>query len=193
MTDILIQQRPALAEQFPPCDGPPGEGEATSWATREIIRGLLYQYCRGIDRREWPTVLECFHEDAVDDHGGGAIRGPAEFVEWLRKRHVRTTSSFHVVMNTSFLLMRDHEVRTESLCWARQRYDCSEGERQVDIGCRYLDLFEQRGGKWAIAHRKVVYEWVEDREACSRTARADIADDMSRRDRDDPIFEFLAR
>jgi hypothetical protein len=191
VTGNLFHQRPLLAEQFPPDDGPGGETRDEAWATRETIRGLLFQYCRGIDRREWPTVLACFHEDAVDDHGGGVLRGPAEFVEWLGKRHLRTTSSFHVVMNTSFLRMRESEVRTESLCWARQRYACSEGERQLDIGCRYLDRFERRAGKWAIAHRKVVYEWVDDRESSNPCVPEGIADDMSRRDRSDALYAFL--
>ena len=137
--------------------------------------------------------MACFHGNALDDHGGGMVRSPVQFVEWLIKRHSRMTSSFHVVMNISFLLESAEEIRTESLCWARQRYGDGVKEHRRDVGCRYLDLFERRSGNWAIAHRKVVFEWSEDREIDIPQVPSNIAEDTSRRDRSDPIFAFLAR
>ena len=173
--------------------GQPLAADCSLLAAREAIRQLMYQYCRGVDRREWAAVEACFHADALDDHCGGVLRTPAELVSWLSKRHLRTTSSFHMVMNVAFLIEDFDQVRTESLCWARQRYRAGTGDRHLEVACRYLDRLEFRDGIWAIGHRQVVYEWLEDCAATSPQVPPGIAGDVSRRDREDPVFAFLAR
>ena len=191
MSNLSPQQQPVL-DPLLLADVPQRADCAASWERREIVNGLLYQYCRGIDRREWPTVAACFHDDAVDDHGTGLLRSPTELIEWLSKRHVHITSSFHIVMNVSFLLEQEDSIRTESLCMARQRSGENGKERQKEVGCRYLDLFERRDGRWAIAHRKVVFEWIEDKPLDGPGVPDGIIN-VSRRDRTDPIFDFLSQ
>ena len=68
-------------------------------------------------------------------------------------------SSSHQLSN--LLIDRDGDsARTEAYCfvWYR-RADRQGGERAIAQGVRYLDRFERRAGRWAIARRTVVLDW----------------------------------
>lgn len=59
---------------------PPSPADA-----QHAIRDVLYRYCRGVDRVDLELVRDCYHDDAVDDHG--AFRGPPDaYVAWLADR-----------------------------------------------------------------------------------------------------------
>jgi hypothetical protein len=50
-------------------------------ADRMEIQDRLYQFSRGVDRRDWVLALSAYHDDAVDNHGiyNGDARGFIEF------------------------------------------------------------------------------------------------------------------
>jgi SnoaL-like domain len=51
---------------------------------KQQIRDLLMRYSRGADRADWDLVLNCFTDDATDDHG--MVKGTAQdLVEYSAK------------------------------------------------------------------------------------------------------------
>jgi hypothetical protein len=129
-------------------------------ARREAIRRVLINYCRGVDRKDWDLVLECFHGDAVDLHG--AVEGSAaDLVAWTQAKHERVGQSMHALTNVAFLDETPTSVVTESYCSVNQLIERSNKEpAHLSVGCRYIDMFDCRQGDWRIARRRVVYEWV---------------------------------
>jgi hypothetical protein len=143
----------------------------------EDIRGVVYRYCRGVDRRQYDLVRSCYHPDAVDHHG--MYVGPVDgFVEQLQAgigAYERTT---HFIGNVAVDL-DGTRARAESYLVAYHRLpaDADGVARDFVIGGRYVDDFEERHGEWRIATRICVVDW----------ARLDVVGD-GRPGGDDPVF-----
>lgn len=127
------------------------------------IEENLCRYARGVDRRDWPAVRECYHDDATDWHG--EFQGsPGGFIEWVSARHAQIPFSMHFLGNcliefddarsahaeTYFVAISRRETKTNS--------ENSEG-RDTEIFGRYVDRFEKRADNvWRVASRQVVYD-----------------------------------
>lgn len=155
---------------------------------RSEILDQLYLYCRGVDRRDWQLVRQCYHPGAVDDHGGDS-RTIDQFIGWLETRHRSIAQSFHTLMNVSFTHRSDTCVHTEAYAIARQAID-KKPDARLAVGCRYLDQFELRDDEWRIVHRQVIYEWIEvvpvSADLLGRSSKS-----FARRDPSDPSFGHL--
>lgn len=161
---------------------------------REHIRDALYAYCRGVDRRDWDLVVSCYHDDAIDDHA--MLVGSADdLVAWLDRRHTNMPVSLHMIMNVGFLEESATRVLTETYCVAVQVLQANSPTRDT-VACRYLDVFEDRGDGWRIAHRTVVHEWVDsidvDKDYLS-LAYPEGRYRRSQRGRSDPLYDHLAK
>jgi hypothetical protein len=123
---------------------------------RQQILDCLLRYCRGVDRFDRELVLSAYHLDAIDDHGA-FVGTPPDFVEWAFAFHrEHQISHHHMIFNTSIELAGD-VAHTET-------YWQFFGENRVKpnilaIG-RYVDRFERREGRWAIAARACISECV---------------------------------
>src|SRR5690554_2152588 len=64
------------------------------------IEQNLYQYARGVDRRDWPAVRSSYHVDGYDHHGSyeGGIDG---LIQWMMARHQQIEYSIHLITNIS--------------------------------------------------------------------------------------------
>ena len=125
---------------------------------RAEITDVLTRYARGADRCDWATVRACYHPDAHDDHGlyNGGVEGLMVFLQQVAGRLLATT---HQIGNLLIELDGD-AARTEAYCFVwYQRTDRQGALRSVAQGVRYLDRFERREGRWAIARRTVVLDW----------------------------------
>ena len=129
---------------------------------RAEIADVLARYARGADRADWGAVRGCYHADAQDDHGlyRGGVDG---LIVFLQQVAGKLLSSSHQLGNLLIEIDRDRDpnsARTEAYCfvWYR-RADRQGAERAVAQGVRYLDHFERRNGRWAIARRTVVLDW----------------------------------
>jgi hypothetical protein len=134
------------------------------------IRDALARYARGADRNDVELIRSAYHPDATDSHGyfSGTIDG---FVEWFRERHAAVTQSMHFLGNCLIEFDRDEAAFVETYCQAFQRLrdPARPGTLQdLHVLCRYLDRFERRDGRWAIAARTVVYETQDVREVADR-------------------------
>jgi hypothetical protein len=121
---------------------------------RQEILDCLHRYTRGIDRFDKALMLSAYHPDAVDQHG--VAEGGAEaFCDWAIGWHGQfQTRHQHFITNHTIELEGDTaHGETYYLFWAENR----EGPPSLCFG-RYIDRFERRDGRWAIAHRVGVNE-----------------------------------
>jgi SnoaL-like domain len=123
---------------------------------RAEILDCLARYSRGIDRLDRALVLSAYHPDAIDDHGK-FVGSPEEFADWAFAMHRRLhVSHLHAILNHTCELTGD-TAHTEayflflSMNKSGRPWSASSG--------RYLDRFERRGGRWAIAHRVCLRDW----------------------------------
>jgi hypothetical protein len=135
------------------------------------IRGLLTDYCHGVDRKDWDVVRACYHDDAYDSHG--AFGGSAdELVAWMKTTHQHVSSSMHVLTNIKITIADNFRTaRTESYCLSYKQTDSAEddaflsgtglaGPVRRTVACRFIDDFELRSSVgWRIVRRIVVIEW----------------------------------
>ena len=125
-------------------------------ADRQAIRDCLAAYCRGVDRLDRELLISCYHEDAIEDHG--VFVGDREgFADWVIAFHSRAQHATQHVINNHTCDLDGDVAHTETYyMFAAMNV---EGAPLTLSGGRYLDRFEKRNGRWAIALRRVVSDW----------------------------------
>jgi ketosteroid isomerase-like protein len=132
------------------------ERTVTMLADRQAIHDCLMAYSRGVDRLDAELIRSCYHDDAVDDHGV-FIGDPDEFVEWVIPMHSNThVLHQHAIFNV-FVDLDGDVAHTEAyyMFVGLNR----KGSPLAMSGGRYLDRFEKRNGRWAIAARLCIRDW----------------------------------
>lgn len=168
---------------------------------RQEIYDCIMRYARGVDRLDRELLLSVYHPDAVDDHGM-FVGGPEQFADWALGMHASMhVSQQHCILNHTCDLDGDvAHTETYYMFIGMNR----EGPPFAASGGRYVDRFERRDGRWAIAARVCVRDWAPlDRTpdmgdpesltavaaSLSDTARAVLAAaTVSRRDREDVSY-----
>jgi len=122
---------------------------------KDAINDALLRYCRGVDRADRELMLSAYHPDAYDEHGVSE-GDPETFVSWALNFHGETqTRHQHSISNVNIDLDGDTAHVESYYCfWGANR----EGPPTLAFG-RYIDRFERRNHKWAIAHRVCVNEY----------------------------------
>jgi ketosteroid isomerase-like protein len=123
---------------------------------RQAIHDCLMTYSRGVDRLDRELILSCYHEDAVDDHGV-FIGNREQFADWAIAMHTKTHLAHqHAILNYTCELDGD-VAHTEAyfMFIGLNR----QGTPLAWSGGRYLDRFERREGRWAIAVRLCIRDW----------------------------------
>ena len=121
---------------------------------RQEIVDCLLRYTRGVDRHDKALMMSAYHPDAWDEHGV-AEGDPEQFCSWALGWHgEHQTKHQHIITNHTIDLAGDvAHGETYYTFWGENR----EGPPQISFG-RYIDRFEKRDGRWAIAHRVCVNE-----------------------------------
>lgn len=158
-------------------------------ADRQAIRDCLMTYCRAVDRLDRELLLSVYHADAVDDHG--VFVGDREaFADWVIAFHSRAQrTTQHVI--TNHVCELDGDVAHAETYYMLAAMNVG-GAPLTLSGGRYIDRFERRQGRWAIALRKVVSDWWGDpgEASLSLEARAVLNGGVhSSRDRSDTSYE----
>ncbi|MFI1464211.1 nuclear transport factor 2 family protein [Nocardia carnea] len=124
------------------------------------IRDCLVRLARGEDRRDATLVKDAFWSDATVDFGifGGTFD---QYLSWVIPGSPAIVSTQHLLGQTSIDLRGEH-ARTETQVIAYHRLDTGAEHRDSVLGGRYLDRFESRDGRWRIAQRIMLYDWVRD-------------------------------
>jgi hypothetical protein len=128
---------------------------------RQDILDCVIRYCRAVDRFDRELLLTVYHPDATDDHGT-FVGGPESFADWAFGYHsLYQNATHHIVTNHTCDL--DGDVAHTETYWifSGANKDAESGAEQpssMHFG-RYIDRFERRNGKWAIAARACIVEW----------------------------------
>jgi hypothetical protein len=156
---------------------------------RQEILDCEQRYCSGVDRFDREMLLSVYHPDAMDDHGA-FVGTAAEFVDWAFAYHRKYQHGHkHYILN--------HRCELEGTTAHAETYWLFAGRNTFAPalslhGGRYLDRFEKRGGKWAIAARKCVIEWsgsLNDMDVPAEAAAVYAMTGVAARDRTDPSYQ----
>jgi len=122
---------------------------------RREIWDCLLRYARGLDRLDKAMMASAYHPDARDEHG--VFEADADgFCDWAIGWHgAAQLRHQHILTNHSVDLDGDHaHGETYYIFWGENR----EGPPTLAFG-RYIDRFEKRDERWAIAHRVCINEY----------------------------------
>ena len=122
---------------------------------RQDILDCIHRYCRGVDRFDRELLLSVYHPDAIDDHGM-FVGGPEAFVDWAFAYHLQYQHCTHHIVTNHTCELKGDMAHTETY-WMFSGIN-REGPPELHFG-RYVDRFEKRAGKWAIAARACLIEW----------------------------------
>jgi len=125
------------------------------------ILDLLHARARGADRYDPVLMKACHPADGTDNHGTyqGPMHGFIDSLEAARLKGPECFGKLHIIGNALFDFRSDGDVFVESYHVAHETYAEGDGRVFFHIGGRYLDTFRQRGGRWLIQHRDIVYDW----------------------------------
>jgi ketosteroid isomerase-like protein len=143
----------------PKKDELPGAAPASSklqeLCDRQDILDCIHRYCRAVDRFDRELLLSVYHPDAIDDHGL-FVGGPEEFADWAFDYHRQFQDCTHHVVTNHICELQGDTAHTETY-WLFSGIN-KGAPSSIHFG-RYLDRFERRNGKWAIAARACIIEW----------------------------------
>jgi hypothetical protein len=131
-------------------------GRVQTLADRMDIFDCLTRYTRGVDRLDRELARSAYHDDAIDDHVG--FVGPVDdFLDWAFEYHGTQVRHQHYITNHTVEIDGDEaHAETYYLFVGTVRHD---DEPLTVTGGRYVDRFERRDGRWAIASRLCLVEW----------------------------------
>lgn len=142
---------------------------------REEMRDLLHQYCKGIDRQDWPLVRSCFADDHIHKHG--EYSGPPdEFIGFASEILKKVPATHHSISNVHFIFGDDGKSASTEANFVAYHY-IQEGTPEFApvptdgkatdwiVAGRYCDKFEKRDGKWIIVRREAFHDWERYEEA----------------------------
>jgi hypothetical protein len=124
---------------------------------RAEILECLHRYTRGMDRMDRELARSAYHDDAIDVHRD-LVMTADELVDWAFAYHAEQSGHQHIITN--------HTIELDGDTAHGETYYVFVGtfpDRETPMtvaGGRYLDRFERRDGRWAIAARVCTLEWV---------------------------------
>lgn len=131
--------------------------ELKAYVDRAKIIDCVVRLARGEDRRDAGLISASWWPDAAYDYGvqSGDF---ASYLAWV-------VPGAEAIKNTQHVLGQTHveidgsKAKAETHVISYHRIDMGAGDQDTCIGGRYLDVMEERGGEWRIAHRVMLYDW----------------------------------
>ena len=121
------------------------------------IQDCIHRYCRGLDRLDRDIALSAYHADGSDDRGGAFVGSPAEFLDWVFPDLRNAKGTSHNISNISCEISGDVAHAESYITF----HVWSADDKNVIIGgARYVDRLERRDGRWAIAHREALMDYM---------------------------------
>ncbi len=164
--------------------------ELQTVADKQAITEALMRYCRGVDRKDRTELEAAYWPDATDDHVKyvGGVPGLIEFI-FAAVSRMRTQ---HMLGNVLIEMRGTDRAVCESYVRAYHEADGFFGKEELDIGARYLDVFEKRNGEWRILHRKVCVDFYRTAAATNDWKNGRYVEGPSRGEKapQDPLYSF---
>jgi hypothetical protein len=153
---------------------------------RQEIYDCICRYARGVDRHDPEIILSVYHADALDEHGK-QVHYMDTFPHWATTCHDEAYD-LHTHNITSHLCEIDGDV-AHAESYVMFGLARKHEPRTVLGGGRYIDRLERRDGKWAIALRKCLVDWMLEGDATHKTERfKNLGYAKGAHDRTDPAY-----
>ena len=169
---------------------------------KDEIRDVIYQWSRGVARKDWDLVASCYTPDGQDNHG--SVNGEVEaFLGWMKDYHAHIEQVIFYSTNILIEFVDETHALVESHGISFQRHDAGARgarvqflgpeweDREVPIlitfAGRKLDEFVKLDDGWRIHKRQQVYEMAEAQPA-STALKDSPSFRVARRDDDDALF-----
>jgi hypothetical protein len=155
-------------------------------ADRQAITGLIYRYCRSVDRLDIPLGHSIWHEDGHADYGAAVYQGNGRgVIDHICAQHLHTLHHSHQVSNIIIDLDGDR-AGSESYVTASLRVRRGEQLKHMTVWGRYIDQWSWRDGRWGLDKRISIRDFDEVRDVTAMYEH-----DTGRRDRSDPSYSVL--
>jgi hypothetical protein len=156
--------------------------------SRMEILDCIHRIARGVDRLDEDVFRSGYHDDAVLDFGA-MIGNSSKFIDFFFELH-RTMhkATAHTICNHVCDIDGDVAHAETYFIFASEN---ASGVPTTLAGGRYIDKFERRSGRWAIALRKCVTTWnlTPDNEVSKQIASAFALVGRVSRDREDLSYD----
>ena len=154
----------------------------------EIVDALL-SYTRGIDRLDKESVISAFHPGAILNNYGPEPMPIEDFVEYaLPSLKQRYSATQHRVSNIRIEIKEDRAL-VESYVLAYHVKSSENSNQLHTFNGRYIDTFTLRYEHWKISERFLRNDWSKVEDITEEMAGSSVWV-KSRRDADDPIYDF---
>ena len=141
---------------------PPADTEKIArMLARDEIREVLARYARGVDRADEALLKSCYHEDAIEEHGGNYTGNAHTYVDGAVPR-IQKMGAMQHLLGTSHIEFEGDVAHVETYVWTFYRASVDGRDLDTFTGGRLVDRFERRGGVWKIVHRRTVFDWNRD-------------------------------
>jgi ketosteroid isomerase-like protein len=155
-------------------------------ADKQVIRDLIYTYCRAVDRIDVPLGHSIWHEDGIADYGAHYYQGSGKSViDKICESHAGLLSHSHQVTNI-LIHLDGSNAGSEAYVSGTMRTEREGKLLHMEVWARYIDQWENRDGRWGLVHRQVVYDHESIREVTPMGQPL-----HGRRDRTDPSYQVL--
>lgn len=126
-------------------------------ADRLAIQDVLCRYARGIDRCDEKVLRGVWWPGAEVDYGSGySDAGDWSTAVVASLGTMRRTQHF---LGNMLIEIDGDGATAETYCRAYHEVDGADAPQEMEVGGRYLDRLEKRGGEWRIANRRYVHDW----------------------------------
>lgn len=125
----------------------------------EALRNLGPRYARAADARDYETMAELFHPDAVVQ----GLRGEAaiyDYLESMRATPAAYEKSMHMFANPTVMFTAGTDEATLDTYAVVYQIGAHDGGGNVTLGMRYFDDVERRDGAWRLRHRRTELLWM---------------------------------
>ena len=162
---------------------------------KQSIAEVLYRRARAGDRADAELAHTCYHPGATERHGvfDGLATEFIDVVSFTRpKPGTPMKTMLHVVTNILTEFEDADHAFVESYHIA---YMTLNNGNDSIVGGRYFDKFERRDGRWAIAHRDVIFDWSRQEPETEKfwDKHPALPFLYGRRGADDPLYTYTRR
>jgi SnoaL-like domain len=126
------------------------------------ITELLTRYMRGIDRGDIAALRSCYAPGATEEHGG-IYAGPAQgYLDTIERAltNPRLVAT-HTISNLLIEVSGD-DALSEHYVLALTRVKADGVVSDSFVATRIIDNLVRLDGRWAIARRRLRFDWVHD-------------------------------
>ncbi|HQN49966.1 MAG TPA: nuclear transport factor 2 family protein [Phenylobacterium sp.] len=143
---------------------------------KQAITEVLMRYSRAVDRGDEALLRACYHDDAVEDHGGSFLGAANDYIAAILPALHSDRLMTHTVTNVLVELESPTLARSECYYLSFARYPAAEPPFETLTLARAIDRMEKRGGVWRIARRTLRWEWNREQPIAETWARGGIGD-----------------